>query len=210
MLKIMVAATAVLAIACSSTAFAHEDLGRPDGDGCRRFEQHYRPSADDFKAYTEASIAALKAALSLTPDQEKNWPSFEQALRDLAKLHHMQAHEAGGEQQPTDPFVRLQRRADVMSQFGAALKHVADTGEPLYQSLSDAQKHRFTFLAQILRSNWMEGCGGREQRGRGMMGRDRGEGGMHGRMGPNMDHGGHGMMGPESDDDESDDDSDNP
>ena len=37
--------------------------------------------------------------------------------------------------------------------------------------------------------------------GRGMMGRDRDEGGMHGTMGPETDHDGRGMMGPESDED---------
>jgi zinc resistance-associated protein len=38
------------------------------------------------KAFTEARIAALKAGLPLTLDQENNWPQFEQAIRDLAKL----------------------------------------------------------------------------------------------------------------------------
>ena len=196
MLKVMVAATAVLAIAGSSAVFAQQHLGGPYGsDGYRRFEQQYRPSADDIKAFTDARIAALKAGLALTPDQEKNWPPFEQGLRDVANLHlqRVQAREAGSEQQPTDPFARLQRRADAMSQFGAALKHVADTGAPLYQSLSDAQKHRFIFLAHILWPHWQE------QRGHGMMGRDWDEGGMHGMMGPETDHGGRGMMGRDRD-----------
>jgi len=52
------------------------------------------------KAFTDARIAALRAGLQLTPDQEKNWPPFEQALRDLVKLHQQRKHEreAGGEQ----------------------------------------------------------------------------------------------------------------
>ena len=33
----------------------------------------------------------------------------------------------------------------------AALKRIADTGAPLYQSLNDAQKNRFSKLARILR-----------------------------------------------------------
>ena len=64
--------------------------------------------ADDLKAFTDARIAALKAGLQLTPDQEKNWAPFEQALRDLANVHlqHVEAREAGGEQQqPTDPLL---------------------------------------------------------------------------------------------------------
>jgi zinc resistance-associated protein len=41
--------------------------------------------ADDIAAFTDACIAALKTALNLTPDQEKNWPAVEQALRDISK-----------------------------------------------------------------------------------------------------------------------------
>jgi hypothetical protein len=36
-------------------------------------------------AFTDARIAALKTALRLTPEQEKNWPAVEQALRDISK-----------------------------------------------------------------------------------------------------------------------------
>jgi hypothetical protein len=121
-----------------------------------------QPSADDIKTFTDARIAALRAGLQLTPDQEKNWPPFEQALRDLVKLHQQRKHEreAGGEQQPqTNPFDRLQRRADALLKCGGGLKQLADAGTPLYQSLSDAQKQRFTFLVHILRPHWMGGGG---------------------------------------------------
>ena len=156
MLRPMVAATAVLAIAGSSIVYAQQ---RSD-EGAPRSEQHYQPSADDIKAFTDARIAALRAGLQLTPDQEKNWPPFEQALRDLVKLHQQrkQEREAGGEQQPpSNPFERLQRRADALLNFGFGLKQLAEVGTPLYQSLSDAQKHRFAFLAHILRPHWMGG-----------------------------------------------------
>ena len=42
-----------------------------------------------------------------------------------------------------------------MAKTGAALKQIADTGMPLYQSLDDAQKHRFRILARILRPHHM-------------------------------------------------------
>ncbi len=195
MLKPMVVATAVLAIAGSSIVCAQQ---RSD-EGAPRSEQHYQPSADDIKAFTDARIAALRAGLQLTPDQEKNWPPFEQALRDLVKLHQQRKHEreAGGEQQPqTNPFDRLQRRADALLKFGVGLKQLADAGTPLYQSLSDAQKHRFTLLAHILRPHWMGGGGmGEEHRGFGNGGRD----GPHGMM--VWDRERPGMMGPDSDED---------
>ncbi len=108
-------------------------------------------------AFTDARIAALKAGLELTPDQAKNWPAFEQALREIAQLRmeRRKAREAAAEQQqsqpPTTPFERLAKRADNLSKTGAALKRIADTGAPLFQSLDDAQKHRFKMLAHLLR-----------------------------------------------------------
>lgn len=44
-------------------------------------------SREDAAAYLDARLAALHAGLELTPDQERMWPSFEKAYRDLAKLH---------------------------------------------------------------------------------------------------------------------------
>lgn len=114
-------------------------------------------------AFTEARIAALKAGLQLTPDQAKNWPPFEQALREAAQLRlerlqaRMQqpngapADQAAPQQDQASPFDRLARRAERMGKASAALKKVAETGQPLYQSLTDAQKQRFTRLARMLR-----------------------------------------------------------
>jgi zinc resistance-associated protein len=152
MLKLVIAASAVLMIANSSNAFAQMSDDEEHGS---QFE-HHRLTTEDIKAFTDARIAALKAGLQLTPDQEKNWPPFEQAVRDLAKLRieRMQARERSVDQ-PTDPFERLQHRADGMSRLAAALKRLADAGTPLYQSLNDAQKHRFMSLAHMLRPHRM-------------------------------------------------------
>jgi hypothetical protein len=58
-----------------------------DRDGGARFEHRHRQlSPEDRAAFVDARIAALKAGLELTPDQAKNWPMFEQALRDMAQL----------------------------------------------------------------------------------------------------------------------------
>jgi zinc resistance-associated protein len=178
MLKPVIAATAVLAIAGSSLVYAQHRFGDHDGFGRswgQRAEQRHRPSAEDMAAFTDARIAALKAGLELTPDQTKNWPPFEQALRDAAQLRiqRLQARQAAMQQRenaqpqqgqaapapqqgqaPTNPFDRLGRRADGLSKAGAALKKVADTGAPLYQSLTDAQKARFTRLAHMLRPHF--------------------------------------------------------
>jgi hypothetical protein len=176
MLKPVIVATAVLAIAGSSIVYAQHRFGEQGGFGHSwgpRGEQQHRPSPEDMAAFTDARIAALKAGLELTPDQAKNWPPFEQALREAAQLRiqRMQARQAAlqqGEntqpqqgqaapqqgQAPANPFDRLGRRADGLAKASAALKKIADTGAPLYQSLTDAQKARFTRLAHMLRPHF--------------------------------------------------------
>lgn len=204
MLKPVIAATAVLAIAGSSLVYAQQRSGGHDGFGQRgaRSEHHHPVSPADLAAFTDARIAALKAGLELTPDQQKNWPAFEQALRDLAQLRaqRIEARQArmqqggaqpgaapqpGGTAQPgqTGPFDRLAHRADAMAKTSAALKKVADAGAPLYQSLNDGQKERFKTLARVLRPHprrfaFNEGNGGWRHGERG--------------TGQGMDHGGFG------------------
>jgi hypothetical protein len=161
MLKPVIAATALIAIAGSGFVYAQSYGDRAGGADARGFladvqrsEFHHGPSAADVAAFTDARIAAIKAGLELTPDQAKNWPAFEQAVRDMAQLRidRIKAREAGDQQsQQMSPFDRLSRRADNMSKRSAALKKVAEAGAPLYQSLDDAQKGRFMRLAHMLR-----------------------------------------------------------
>jgi zinc resistance-associated protein len=145
--------------------------GGPEGrDGPRGEERRW--SADDMRAFVDARIAALHAGLELKPDQEKNWPAFEQAVRAAAKdrVDRIQARQAAGDgqQQPAaNPVERLKRVAEAMSRRGAVLKQIADSAEPLYQSLDDAQKNRFRVLARIGRGHHHHGGwrGRFEQRG---------------------------------------------
>lgn len=236
MLKPVIAATAMLALAGSSFAYAQQRFdGRGGvGDGPRAEHQHHRLSADDISAFADARIAALKAGLELTPDQAKNWPPFESALHNMAQLRvqrmlarqtarqqssmqsepqeqgHGQAQQGQpqtqGQAQPqtqnqaqpqaATPFDRMGRRADAMSKMSAALKQIADTGAPLYQSLTEDQKGRFTMLARMLRPHQHQhafnGGGWREGRGdRGPAGRGWGEGGRRfGQEGHGWDRGG--------------------
>ncbi|MGB8743031.1 MAG: Spy/CpxP family protein refolding chaperone [Xanthobacteraceae bacterium] len=165
MLKPVIAATTLLAIAGSGLVYAQQGfgdrgLGDRDGHGLyadgQRTEFRRHLSAADVAAFTDARVAAMKAGLELTPDQAKNWPAFEQAVRDMAQLRidRIKAREAQDQQQSQQqmsPFDRMSRRADNMAKTSAALKKVAEAGAPLYQSLDDAQKGRFTMLARILR-----------------------------------------------------------
>lgn len=154
MLKPLVAATALAALAGTSLVYA-QGFGGHDrfGDHGPRAETWHRPSAADLHAFGDARIAALKAGLELTPDQAKNWPPFEQALHDMVDLRvqRIESRQSGNEQPPASPFERLSHRADAMTKAGTALKKVADAGAPLYASLNDDQKARFVKLARILR-----------------------------------------------------------
>jgi hypothetical protein len=87
------------------------------------------------RSLTHAS--RLKAGLELTPDQAKNWPAFEQTLRDMAQLRAQrraarEANEQNPSQTPIAPFDRLsqrrqhgqgQRRAQADRRDGPAAVH---------------------------------------------------------------------------------------
>jgi hypothetical protein len=148
MLKSMIAAVAALAIAGTTFVYAQQGPGRG------------QPNPDRFAKTANARLATIKAALELTPDQAQKWGAYQQAVENVIQLRvqAMQARaahqsQAGG--QPAhrgsgDPFARLSRRIDGMTKTSAALKQVADAGEPLYSSLSDAQKGRFKALTRLL------------------------------------------------------------
>jgi zinc resistance-associated protein len=173
MWKPLVVAAAALVVAGSSIVYAQQHFAGPDRDG-PRFELRHRLSPEDRAAFVDARIAALKAGLELTPDQAKNWPDFEKALRDMAQLRAeriaaREAAEQNPDKAPSAPFDRLGQRADNMAKASAALKRIAETGKPLYASLDDAQKGRFQRLAWLLRPHhhhWqMRGLEGPEGHG---------------------------------------------
>src|SRR6266516_1494260 len=123
MLKPVITATVLMALAGASFAYAEHGFGgdRGFGDGGPRADHRHHLSAGDISAFADARIAALKAGLQLTADQNKNWPAFEQAVRDLVQLRiqRAQARQAGEQQQqPATPFERLSQRADDMAKIG--------------------------------------------------------------------------------------------
>src|SRR5258708_21168637 len=136
MWKTLIASTATLMIASSTIAFAQQPSSAERS-------HHAQLAADDIAAFTDARVAALKAALKLTPAQEKNWPAVEEAVRDISKerIGKREARRAAG--QRTDATERLRDRADALTNRAAALRRLADAEKPLYQSLDEAQKRRF-------------------------------------------------------------------
>ena len=159
MKKIILAGVAAVAIAGSTAVYAQH----------RHFDPHQRMSTEDRAAFVDARIAAVKAGLAkLTPEQEKNWPAVESAVRDFAKqridLANARATEREArrdersktapapmppDDQNRDPVARLRERADRMAATAASLKKIADAADPLYKSLDDGQKRRLAMLTRM-------------------------------------------------------------
>jgi hypothetical protein len=143
MWKSVLAGTTALAIAGTTLAYAQQ------GPSVRDRTHHWRPSAQDISAFGDARIAAVHAGLKLTPEQEKEWPAVESALRDVAKQRSERFRARASADMPKDPIERMSLRAEGMTQRAAALKKLANAASPLYKSLDDAQKHRFIVLARL-------------------------------------------------------------
>ena len=112
--------------------------------------EHHQLSPEQAAAFTDARIAALKAGLKLTPAQEKNWSVLETALREIAKDRAARAVEwrekAKEHHEKRDLIEGFRLGAKHLSARGAELEKIADAAKPLYDSLDDAQKHRFGVL----------------------------------------------------------------
>ena len=122
-----------------------------------------RLSPEDMSAFVDAHIAALKAGLKLSAEQEKLWSPVEDAMRNLANLHltHMQAMRQGRGMTADDPVSLLRSMADRMGQGADAMRKLAEAAAPLYATLDDAQKRRLQTLLRV---------GPRGMMGFGMMG----------------------------------------
>lgn len=196
MKKSVIAAIAAVAVIGSTAVYAQH-----------RHHHHPRMSAEDRSAFVDARIAAVKAGLQLTPEQEKNWPPVEAAVRDLAKQRIALANARASEREARraqrdnrgpdadkaaqdrafDPVARLRDRADNMATTATGLKRIADAAEPLYKSLDDGQKRRLATLTRMGGKHGWRGHG--FERGFGPdgdfgPGRFRGHGGDRGPDGP--------------------------
>jgi hypothetical protein len=111
---------------------------------------HHEFSAEDHAAFTDAHVAALKAGLKLTAAQEKNWPTLETALRDQAKARAARFAEwrdhAKEEHRHRDALDVLRQRSKALTTRATELDKLAEAAKPLYDSLDEAQKHRFGML----------------------------------------------------------------
>jgi zinc resistance-associated protein len=157
MIKTVTAGAAALMLIAGASAYAQQAPTGPDFGRRQQFRQ------EDRAAFLDARIAALRAGLQLTPEQEKAWPAFEQAYRDLAATRRNGVFGPRAEQSPDDPVQRAQRRAEALGAHSAALKRYADALAPLYQSLDDSQKRRFGFLSRMERRRFFAFWRGRDR-----------------------------------------------
>ena len=131
----------------ASVSVAHAQEPSPTGPSV--------PSQTNFKVLTDARIGIVKAALQLTPEQEKLWPPVEEAVRARADArYNRMVAVAGklGQQGDVDPVELMRGRADALAQRAANLKKLADAWAPLYQTLNPDQKQRMRLLAmRVLR-----------------------------------------------------------
>ena len=151
MKKMLVATVAVTAgalfVACPPAFAQAPTTGTPQVSGA---------AASDM---TDVRVNIVKAALQLTPDQEKLWPAVEDAIRTRAKNSQERIANAAArinelrERTPVeilrdrDPIDFMHRRADALAQRSTDLKKLANAWQPLYSTLSPDQKRRMAFLA---------------------------------------------------------------
>ena len=155
MSRTIVAGLSALFIAASPVAHAQPQptTGSPPAPATAEAQAPERLSDADFKVITDRRIELLKFALQLTPDQAKNWPAVEEAIRARATARHQRlVHLAArlGAQRDVTPVDLLRERAEVLATRAASLKKLADAWQPLYASLDANQKDRLRFLAAYM------------------------------------------------------------
>jgi LTXXQ motif family protein len=118
-----------------------------------------RLNAADRNTLTDMRIDLTKAALQLTPDQEKYWPAVESAIRArtedrkarLAKISETVGMRADQNSvvamRNRDPIAFLQRRSEALAQRSADLDKLAEAWQPLYNTLSQEQRKRMAAVA---------------------------------------------------------------
>ena len=152
MIKIVVLGTTALFLAASPVAIAQTTSP----------STQERLSPAEQNQLTDMRIDLVKAALQLTPEQEKLWPRVESAIRSnvedrrarVAKVRETvgrRADESSAEiMKNRDPIAFLQRRSEALAQRSADLDKLAEAWQPLYKTLSPEQRQRMGALATLV------------------------------------------------------------
>jgi hypothetical protein len=149
MMKIVVVGTTALFLTASPVALAQTPAPATQE----------RLNAADRNSLMDLRIDLTKAALQLTPEQEKYWPAVESAIRNrgedrrarLAKIQETVGKRADQNtveaMKNRDPIAFLQRRSEALAQRSADLDKLAEAWQPLYKTLSPEQRQRMAALA---------------------------------------------------------------
>jgi hypothetical protein len=112
--------------------------------------QNQTNQTTNWNELTNLRIEVIKAALQLTPEQQKYWPAVEQAIRARAETRQQRiatVTEGRGQQLAGDPVQFFRNRANNLAQRADNLRKLADAWQPLYQNLNSDQKQRMRLLA---------------------------------------------------------------
>jgi len=142
MLKITTAGLAALFISASPLAYAQTTAGGATA----------QDRAAELKGFTDTRVEIVKAALQLTPPQEKFWPAVEEAIRNRATSRHVRLTNLAArmsEERERTPIEALRERAEALGQRSANLKKLVDAWQPLYESLDARQKLRLRFVTVL-------------------------------------------------------------
>ena len=152
MLKTVVIGTTTLFLTASSIANAQSSQTSSPATP-------ERLNATELNTLTDMRVDLVKAALQLTPEQEKLWPPVESAIRANAEDRRARIAKVQetvgirGDQSRADvmrnrdPIAFLQRRSQASAQRSADLDRLAEAWQPLYNTLSQEQRQRMASLA---------------------------------------------------------------
>jgi hypothetical protein len=152
MMKTVMIGTTALLLAASSIANAQSSQTSSPATP-------ERLNATELNTLTDMRVDLVKAALQLTPEQEKLWPPVESAIRAnaedrrarIAKIQETVGVRGDRSRADVlrnrDPIAFLQRRSQALAQRSADLDRLAEAWQPLYQTLNPEQRQRMAALA---------------------------------------------------------------
>lgn len=114
--------------------------------GKKSAEQNPELTAEQIVANSDANITRIKTSLNLTPDQEKNWTGFSDAMHTLGNngAERFKLRVARAKRDPPDDIIeQMRNEAQFLNDRAGDQRAVADAAEPLYAVLDDKQKALF-------------------------------------------------------------------
>lgn len=155
-------AVALMAATIPATIVLAQQAPSGDQPTAEKSESRRGPSAETVARLQDGRIAFAKAALKLTPDQEKLWTPVEEKIRAnfaerqkareawQAKREERRAEKAKGEDGKSEKLAlperiekrsqRMTERAQKLNERAAKAKEYAEVLKPLYASFTEEQK----------------------------------------------------------------------